>query len=159
MDCSTSKGLMLEFVEGTLTPNLAEAVKQHIERCPSCLAELERQSSRTRALQKLGRMPAPDQWEEINRSIRNAGWTYFLKRYGIPAAAFGCAAAFVVLVVTFTTSRKPVLPETVSPPAVTAAETGSDKGASAQPASTDSAATGANANPAEKASTASTEPR
>lgn len=93
MDCSTSRGLMLEFVEGSLPTNLNAAVAQHIRECPSCLAELEVQSSRTRALQKLGRVQAPDQWSEISSSIRRVGWHFFIRRYGLAAAVLGCAAA------------------------------------------------------------------
>ncbi len=96
MDCSTSQGLMLEFVEGTLPSTLTAAMKRHIEQCPACMQELETQSSRTRALKKLGRVSAPDQWTEISRSIRRAGWAYYLTRYGLPAAAFGVAAAAAV---------------------------------------------------------------
>jgi anti-sigma factor RsiW len=89
---------MLEFVEGTLPRNLKAAVAEHIGRCPACMAELEAHSSRTRALQKLGRVKAPDQWREISRSIRKAGWLYFLRRYGVPAAAFGASAAIGLVV-------------------------------------------------------------
>jgi len=95
---------MLEFVEGTLPANLAAAVKQHIDGCPRCMQELERQSSRTRALQKLGRVAAPDQWDEIHRSIQRTGWMYFVKRYGIPAAIFGLTAALIFLAVMFALS-------------------------------------------------------
>jgi len=84
---------MLEFVEGTLPATLSAAVAEHIRECPSCMLELEAQSSRTRALQKLGRVSAPDQWQEISRSIRRAGFWYHLRRYGLPAAVFGVAAA------------------------------------------------------------------
>ena len=87
---------MLEFVEGTLPPTLNAAVARHIEGCPSCMKELEGQSSRTHALRRLGRVSAPDQWPEISRSIRRAGWRYFLRRYGLPAAIFGATAAIVM---------------------------------------------------------------
>jgi hypothetical protein len=84
---------MLEFVEGTLPANLSAAMARHIRECPSCMQELESQSSRTRALQKIGRVQAPDQWREISTSIRRAGWAYFVRRYGVPAVGFGITAA------------------------------------------------------------------
>lgn len=88
---------MLEFVEGTLAPTLSSAVARHIRQCPACMQELESHSSRTRALQKLGRVSAPDQWPEISRSIRRAGWMYFVRRYGLPAGIFGASAALVIV--------------------------------------------------------------
>lgn len=88
---------MLEFVEGTLSPALSSAVARHIKECPSCMHELEGHSSRTRALQKLGRVKAPDQWPEIRRSIRRAGWVYFARKYALPAAVFGASAALVLV--------------------------------------------------------------
>jgi hypothetical protein len=42
-------------------------------------------------------MKAPDQWPEISRSIRRAGWMYFVRRYGLPAAIFGVSAALVLV--------------------------------------------------------------
>jgi hypothetical protein len=84
---------MLEFVEGTLSPALSTAVRRHIDSCASCYKELEAHSSRTRALKKLGRVDAPDQWKEISWSIRRAGWVYFVRRFGIPVAIFGAVLA------------------------------------------------------------------
>ncbi len=80
MDCSTSRELMLEFVEGTLPPKVAAGVAEHIKSCPKCRQELEAQSSRTRVLQSLGRVEAPDQWDEISRSIGTARPANLLSR-------------------------------------------------------------------------------
>lgn len=107
MDCATVRSLMLEFVEGTLSPEVAAEVKAHIEGCPACMAELEKQSSRTRVLQSLGRVKAPDQWEEISATITrtgNSNW-YWVKRYGIPAAIFGATAAIVAITLIYLLTR------------------------------------------------------
>jgi hypothetical protein len=97
MDCSTCREMMLEFVEGTLPAKVAAGVAAHVKSCPSCMKELERQSSRTRVLQSLGRVKAPDQWDEISRSIRRTGPWYFVAKYGVVAAVAGLVAAIVVI--------------------------------------------------------------
>jgi len=97
MDCSTCREMMLEFVEGTLPAKVAAGVAEHVKSCPSCMKELEKQSSRTRVLQSLGRVQAPDQWEEISRSIRRTGPWYFVTKYGIVAVIAGIVAAVAIV--------------------------------------------------------------
>jgi len=104
MDCEKARELMLEFVEGTLSPRQAEEVKAHVESCPECMRELEDQSSRTRALQALGRVRAPDQWEEISRAIdepgarvRPGGWKGWIRRWWPALVVLAIVAAAVVI--------------------------------------------------------------
>ena len=69
MNCPEAQQLLLEFVEGTLEEGVADEVRQHIEACAECMKRLEEQSSRTRRLVALGRIPAPDQLDEITSAI------------------------------------------------------------------------------------------
>lgn len=101
MDCSTAQGLMLEFVEGALPDRVADGLREHIKSCPACMKELEKQSSRTRALQSLERVHAPDQWGEISRSIRRTGPWYYVLKYGVAALIFGLAAVAAIILASY----------------------------------------------------------
>ena len=101
MDCSTVRDMMLEFVEGTLPPKVAEGVKEHIESCPACMEALEKQSSRTRALQSLSRVKAPDQWDEISRTIKHRHAWRPAARYGLLAAILALALVAVVVALAY----------------------------------------------------------
>jgi anti-sigma factor RsiW len=88
---------MLEFVEGTLPVKTAVGVKEHVEACPECMKELEKQSSRTSVLQSLGRVNAPDQWDEIAQSIQRTKAPSRTRRYGLMTAILAALAAALVL--------------------------------------------------------------
>lgn len=106
MDCATARTLMLEFVEGTLPVKTAVGLKEHVEACPACMKELEKQSSRTRVLQSLGRVNAPDQWDEIARSIRRTSGKTLAWRYAVTAAIFAAVAAGLALAGIYLLSRR-----------------------------------------------------
>ncbi len=107
MDCARASELMLEFVEGTLPPDVSEELRIHVESCQRCMRELEAQSSRTRALQALGQAheKAPDELaQEISESIRKTRSTwYFVRRYWIPAGIFAVVLAVVIVAILFVT--------------------------------------------------------
>jgi len=102
MDCAEVNELMVDFVEGGLSPEVHEQVRMHIDGCGDCMAELEKVSSTSRILQALGRetVKAPDDLDlEISETLRRSPTWYFLRRYGIPAAAFAAVIALVVLAI------------------------------------------------------------
>ena len=105
MDCSTAQGLMLEFVEGALPDKVADGLREHIRSCPECMKALEQQSSRTRALQSLERVQAPDQWSEISRSIRRTGPWYYVTKYAVAALIFGLAAVAAIVIASYLIPR------------------------------------------------------
>lgn len=100
MDCAKANEMMLEFVEGVLDDDACRELKEHVAECSACMMQLEKQSSRTRILQALGPVSAPEDLAgEISTSIRQTDSWYFVKRYGIPAGIVAAVVALILIAI------------------------------------------------------------
>jgi anti-sigma factor RsiW len=100
MDCREVRELLEEFRRGELEPVRAQAVEAHLRGCPACRALREADDRLARAVQELGRTPAP---AALRRRIRalsppDAPGRGLARRLRWPVAAALAAAAVVTAI-------------------------------------------------------------
>jgi anti-sigma factor RsiW len=61
LTCRDVIGLLLEYLEETLTPDVLAAFDQHLERCPACVAYLHTYRKTRELAGEVARVPMPEE--------------------------------------------------------------------------------------------------
>lgn len=109
MKCNEIKGLLSEYIEGQLAPDICKEIEGHLSVCSNCSGAFDGLKLITRSLDHLPKVNTPDDFlEGIHKKIEKGGifdrvlkTLFFPARFKVPLECAGLAATVVLAILLF----------------------------------------------------------
>src|SRR5437899_2421921 len=115
MTCDGIRESAHEYLKGWLEPREAQVVRQHLDRCPECSADLETTRTQLALLDTLPEIePAPETWNRIQANLprRTTRVFKFSLRMAAAASILVAVGSFILLATMPRSGALPVVAET-----------------------------------------------